>query len=82
MRFALRNKSKLIQAFGEDEYNRILSSLKQYALDRDDPETTLHDGVKYPILNVCSPGEMIYQFAVLGSKWDVIHVAYYGKTTK
>lgn len=79
MRFALRNKTKLIQAFGEDEYNRILSSLKQYAKERDEPETKLLDGVQYPILSVCSPGEAIYLFAVIGSKWDVIHVAYYGK---
>lgn len=77
MRFALRNKTKLIQAFGEDEYNRILSSLKQYALDRYKPETHSQDGVRYPILDVCSPGEIIYQFAVIGSMWDVIHVAYY-----
>lgn len=82
MRFALRNKTKLIQAFGEDEYNRILSSLKQHALVRDIPETTSLDSVKYPILNVRSPGEKIYQFAVLGSRWDVIHVAFYGATNK
>lgn len=80
MRFALRNKSKLIQAFGEDEYNMILSSLKLYAMERDEPETTFQDGVQYPILSVCSPGETIYQFAVIGSKWDVIHVAFYGKS--
>ena len=82
MRFALRNRSKLIQAFGEDEYNRILSSLKLYALDRYEPETTLINEVKYPILSIRSPGGVTYQFAIVGSKWDVIHVAYYGKTTK
>lgn len=77
MRFALRNKTKLIQAFGEDKYNRILSSLKQYALDRSEPETTNLDGIKYPVFKVCSSDGTIYQFAVIGSKWDVIHVAFY-----
>lgn len=57
MRFALRNKFKLIQAFGEDEYSMILSSLKLYAMERDEPETAFQDGVNYPILSVCSPGE-------------------------
>ncbi len=77
MRFALRNRTKLIKAFGEDEYKKILSSLKLYSQENDTPETTSQDNVKYPILNVHSPGEKIYQFAVLGSKWDVIHVAFY-----
>lgn len=30
MRFALRNKTKLINAFDEDYYNLLIESLKQY----------------------------------------------------
>ena len=31
MRFALRNKSKLIKAFGEDYYKLLISSLTAFA---------------------------------------------------
>lgn len=77
MRFALRNRTKLIKAFGEDEYKKILSSLKLYSQENDTAETTSLDNVKYPILSVSSPGKVTYQFAIIGSKWDIIYIAFY-----
>ena len=63
MRFALRNKSKLIKAFGEDYYKLLISSLTAFA--------------KRNIPNVQPSADSNFQFAIVGKQYDVLHVAYY-----
>lgn len=78
MRFALRNKEKLIKAFGEDGYFNILSALKQYSRNTDTIQTTSVNNIPYPVFRINIKDGDTYQFAVLGSKFDVIRVAFYG----
>lgn len=70
MRFALRNKSKLIKAFGEDYYKLLISSLTAYTI-----EGYTYEFINIP--NVQPSADSNFQFAIVGKQYDVLHVAYY-----
>jgi len=80
MRFALRNKPKLVKAFGEDYYNLIVESLRKYFSDRSTIEKYKIDGVNYEFINVPNiqhNTDSFFQFAIINNKYDVVMLAYY-----
>ena len=52
MRFALRNKTKLIKAFDESYYNLLMESLKQHFKNSEEIQTYSIEGEKYQIIDV------------------------------
>ena len=66
MRFALRNKTKLINAFDEDYYNLLIESLKQYFANNETIHSYSIEGEKCQFIDV--PNE---------KKYDVLTLAYY-----
>lgn len=80
MRFALRNKAKLIKAFGESYYSLLVHSLEAYAKGRKDINTYNLEGTDYELIDVPSvqPNtDSCFQFVVVGRLYDVVRVAYY-----
>ena len=76
MRFALRNKSKLIKAFGEDYYKLLTAFAKS---NREIAAYTV-EGYTYEFINIPNVqpnADSNFQFAIVGKMYDVIHVAYY-----
>lgn len=82
MRFALRNKSKLIKAFGEPFYRELIKCLTSHFKCNAAIESREIDGLEYRIFNVASnlDTNKVYQFAITGQVYDVLKLAYY-KTT-
>ena len=52
MRFALRNKSKLIKAFGEDYYKLLISSLTAFAKSNREIAAYTIEGYTYEFINI------------------------------
>ncbi len=52
MRFALRNKSKLIKAFGEDYYKLLMSSLTAFAKSNREIAAYTVEGYTYEFINI------------------------------
>ena len=80
MRFALRNKSKLIKAFGEDYYKLLMSSLTAFAKSNREIAAYTVEGNTYEFINIPNVqpnADSNFQFAIVGKMYDVIHVAYY-----
>lgn len=77
MRLTLRNKQRLIDAFGEDYYNSLTESIKGYDYNPDNHYW--NEVLKMEMLDIPSkskPGTT-YTFAIVSEKWDVIILAYY-----
>lgn len=80
MRFALRNKAKLIKSFGEDYYKLLVSSLTDFAKTNREIAAYTIEGYTYEFINIPNVQPNIdsyFQFAIVGRQYDVIHVAYY-----
>lgn len=79
MRFALRNKSKLIKAFGESFYCELIECLTIHFKYNVAIENNQIDGLEYQIINVPSERDTdkVYQFAITGQIYDVLKLAYY-----
>ena len=80
MRFALRNKTKLIKAFDESYYNLLMDSLKQHIANNETIQGYSIEGEKYQIIDVpnAQPNtDSFFQFAVVRVKYDVLTLAYY-----
>lgn len=80
MRFALRNKTKLINAFDEDYYNLLIESLKQYFANNETIHSYSVEGEKYQFIdipNVQPQTDSFFQFAIIEKKYDVLTLAYY-----
>lgn len=76
MRFALRNKSRLIESFGNDLYEDIINSLKSYFENNSEVERPKKDGYNHDFISV--PGtKCTYQFAIVRQQYDVLTLAYY-----
>lgn len=80
MRFALRNKTKLISAFGEPFYLQLTKCLTEYFKTNTQIERLDVEGLNYQIVQVEKVNEVL-QFAITGEKYDVLTLAYY-KTIK
>lgn len=81
MRFALRNKSKLIKAFGEPFYCELIKCLTNHFKCNAAIERCQIEGLDYQIINVPSQQDTdkIFQFVITGQMYDVLKLAYYKK---
>jgi hypothetical protein len=78
MRFALRNKDKLIQAFGEPFYCELVECLKKYFESDTANDRCSIDGLNKEAIKVTSStAGRIHIFAVIGQMYDVVKLAYY-----
>lgn len=76
MRFALRNKSRIIESFGNDFYENMIISLKSYFENNSEVERHKKDGYNHDFISV--PGtKCTYQFAIVRQQYDVLTLAYY-----
>jgi hypothetical protein len=81
MRFALRNKNKIVNDFGLDYYNLLINSLTRYFKTRIEiPEYNL-SGVKgYKFIfvpNIQPNTDCEFEFAIIEKTYDVYKLAYY-----
>lgn len=79
MRFALRNRDKLIKSFGSEYYNSIVFSLKRYFESNEVHKYNI-EGKKYQFIdipNICSQTDSFFQFAIIRQRYDVLILAYY-----
>ena len=75
MRFALRNKSRIKQAYGDAFCDAMVCCLKDYFLMNQDIPRSKKDGYTHEFVSV--PGrDCSYQFAIVGEKYDVLTLAY------
>lgn len=76
MRFALRNKSRIKQAYGDSFCEDMVCCLKDYFQTNQIIPRNKKDGYTHEFIFV--PGkESLYQFAVVGEKYDVLTLAYF-----
>lgn len=78
MRLVLRNKDKIVNAFGEDYYELLISSIKSYQYNPDDRyeiKGTGHEFINVPSSQ--SKSDAMFQFAITKEMYDVIVLAYY-----
>lgn len=83
MRFALRNKEKLVNSFGADFYQLLIDSLKHYSSTHEDFNSyqyaagSQHTYMMIDVESVHPRSEITFQFVITGIMYDVIHVAYF-----
>lgn len=76
MRFALRNKGRIKQAYGDAFCDDMVRCLKDYFLINQDIPRSKKDGYTHEFVSV--PGrDCSYQFAIVGEKYDVLTLAYF-----
>lgn len=76
MRFALRNKSRIKQAYGEAFCDNMIRCLKEYFLINQDIPRSKKDGYTHEFISV--PGSNgTLMFAIVGEKYDVLTLAYF-----
>lgn len=76
MRFALRNKSRIKQAYGADFCDNMTRCLKEYFLINQDIPRCKKDGYTHDFITITDSG-CSYQFAIVGEKYDVLTLAYF-----
>lgn len=79
MRLVLRNKKKLVGAFGEAYYNTLIESIKSYSYEPDKVfwnEVLRKEMLDIP--NVNNP-DTIFTFAIISEMWDVVILAFYSE---
>jgi hypothetical protein len=79
MRLVIRNKSKLISAFGEGYYNTLIDSIKNFTYEPD--KTFWNEALKMEMVEIPSSTNqsVSYTFAIVSEKWDVIILAFYSE---
>lgn len=82
MRYALRNRDKLKEAFGEPFYIELIKCLSQHFQSNVANDRHQIEGISYPVIKVAGVSHgTTHIFAVLGQIYDVVRLAYY-KTEK
>lgn len=80
MRFALRNKKKLIEKLGEGYYNTLVNSLKAHAKANEELITSEYEGLDgkqvVQLPSVADKSKTLV-FVIIRQKYDVYQVAYY-----
>lgn len=91
MRYALRNKSKIAEAFGEDYLNlHVVASLDTYFAHANNQQVTedisqeryaANSGNSFPLLRIndMADDNCMVEFAVISKKYDVLQLAYIGR---
>ena len=82
MRYALRNRDKLKEAFGEPFYIELIKCLsRHFQSDRVNDRHQI-EGVSLPVIKVAGITQgSTHIFAVLGQTYDVVRLAYYKTET-
>ena len=81
MRFALRNKSRLIESFEADFCKDMIQCLTFYFKNNEVVERHKKDGYNHDFISV--PGSTCtYQFAIVRQQYDVLTLAYYPASNK
>lgn len=75
MRFALRNKKKLVEKLGQGFYQTLINSLKNYAETNE--ELTIGDKVNDKDSILVNHKDQTFQFVIIRKTFDVYTVAYY-----
>ena len=78
MRYSLRNKDKLVKAFGIDFYRELDESLKHHfrsVVEIQEHAETGHANMFVRVPSV--KGKQEFTFAITGKKYDVYNLAYY-----
>lgn len=76
MRFALRNKSRIRQTYGDDFCNEMMCCLKKYFQLNQDIPRVRKDGYTHEFISV--PGSNgTLMFAIVCEKYDVLTLAYF-----
>lgn len=76
MRFALRNKSRLIESFGAAFCEEMIGCLKAYFTSTQDIPRYKKDGYSHEFISVSGCGSS-YQFAIIKEQYDVLTLAYF-----
>ncbi len=79
MRLVLRNKSKLVNAFGEEYYNDLVESINEFSYNPD--SLIWNEDKKMEMLDIPSksdPGKE-YTFFVVSETWDVVILAFHSE---
>ena len=78
MRYSLRNKKKIIKAFDETYFNRMVDSLNEFFEKNEKIE--LIKGDPYPFILVDDVGHTVnlFEFWVIKENFDVLNLAFKG----
>lgn len=91
MRYALRNKHKIAEAFGEDYLNlHVVASLDAYFANANDWRVNedinqelyaANSGNSFPLLRIndMADDNCMVEFAVINKQYDVLQLAYIGR---
>jgi hypothetical protein len=78
MRYALRNRDKLKEAFGEPFYLELIKCLSKHFQSNAANDRHEIAGVSHPCIKVAGmEAGTTHIFAVLGQTYDVVRLAYY-----
>lgn len=79
MRFALRNKTKLVNAFGEAFYNELIASINDFQSKYTPDFHYWNEAIQKEMLDIPSKDnpDKTFTFAIVCEMWDVITLAYY-----
>lgn len=82
MRFALRNKTKLINAFGEAYYNELIASINSFQSNYTPDCHYWNEAIQKEMLDMPSSTHLdkTFSFAIVSEMWDVITLAYYSES--
>lgn len=82
MRYALRNRDKLKEAFGEAFYIELVKCLsRHFQSDRANDRHQI-EGISHPVIKVAGLTHgTTHIFVVLGQTYDVVRLAYYKTIT-
>lgn len=82
MRYALRNRDKLKEAFGEPFYIELIKCLSRHFQSDSANDRCQIEGISHPAIKVAGLSNgTTHIFVVLGQTYDVVRLAYY-KTEK
>lgn len=78
MRYALRNRDKLKEAFGEAFYIELIKCLSRHFQSDSANDRCQIEGVSRPVIKVAGLSHgTTHIFVVLGQTYDVVRLAYY-----
>ena len=78
MRYALRNREKLKDAFGEAFYIELIKCLSRHFQSDSTSDRCQIEGISRPVIKVAGLSHgTTHIFVVLGQTYDVVRLAYY-----
>lgn len=80
MRYALRNKKKIVAALGVDYHSLLIKSLDLFFKEDEPIQEHKYEGMNQKIIHVpnAQPNtDGLFEFAIISKRFDVYHLAYY-----